>query len=1116
MHNSSCSGAGNLRLVGDPVDVVSGVVTDLRPDFRRRGPIPLEWNRYYSSADVHSDGCTGFGFQHEYERWLVRDLDGIRYHSPDVGFVPFQEIEVGSRDPSRGFLLHRTELSLYSVHAANGLSYSFRFLGKTNKAVLVKIENEEEQCIEFQCDDDGRLESIIDSLRRTIVLKWNDAGRIESLVLKSLKNATDESVLVRYEYDKFGNAVRVTDLYATVQLFHFDRQHRVVRRTDRLGYSFLFTYDQEGRCIHARGEDNFMEVRLEYHPEARTTFVQRADGGRWAYFYSPEKHITQINDPYGNGTQYKVDLLGRTKEEIDPLGNVTTWHYNNFGVLDYRIGPSGNILPAEPESAEPPLVHGYTIPSSPLEWEFGRLLAPSSLLAVNASDVVLQQVPSSVANACLGIRDSADFAEILSKPDVTDLEEDDYDRFVNGSDGIEHRKYDASGNEIEHRDRDGRIVRTVYASASLPREEINSLGHVTRFQQTHQGLASRVEDPGGTAIEYVYDLCDRIIEIRQNDKSVERYVRDSVGNITDKFDGQGNRLVQWTYGPGNLFTDRLLASGEAHRFKYDKLGRIIAAKTPAGNATLQYHSDDSVTVDKRDGVGVEHSLDGLEIQQSTYLDKFKVQYDWNGEGDWVITDPTGALHRIHISDNGLVLRLLANGKREFCQYDSVGRCLRKASFANGETSVWMRQYQYSLGGDLVSIRDSNRGQTSIQFDEAHRLRQVSRGSHSVDYRYDAAGNLVQQGERRYAYGDRNRLVAFGDERVEYDNQDRIAIRKGQGTDHRYHYNELGLLTNAEINGQPWKAEYDAFCRRTSKTWQGQKTKYYWDDLRLAAEIHQDGSLRLYLYVDQKALVPFMTVDYSSMDDEPSEGVVTYLITDQIGTPIQAESEEGKVRWSGESEAFGTANVKSGNGFEQSIRFAGHYEDSETGLHYNRFRYYSPEFGRYLQPDPLGQLGGINLYANSATPFVSVDIDGLMPKNKSQANASPAAQKPSTGPQKASPQAKSSQSPCNPPAGGFVDLTGFRKDHILNRHRPGAQVSGKTEFPAGWSDKKILHSVSDVATDPTATRGVGKWNSPYAIATRDGIQIRVDFYPDSHPTHAGKVSTAYPVNVPANP
>ena len=92
---------------------------------------------------------------------------------------------------------------------------------------------------------------------------------------------------------------------------------------------------------------------------------------------------------------------------------------------------------------------------------------------------------------------------------------------------------------------------------------------------------------------------------------------------------------------------------------------------------------------------------------------------------------------------------------------------------------------------------------------------------------------------------------------------------------------------------------------------------------------------------------------------------------------------------------------------------------------------------------------------------------------------------------------------------YVDLTGYRKAHILNRHMAGVGKSGKTEFPSSWSNDRILHNVSDVATDPKSITGIGKYNSPYAIGIRDRIQIRVDFYPVDHPKYSGMISTAYP-------
>ena len=62
--------------------------------------------------------------------------------------------------------------------------------------------------------------------------------------------------------------------------------------------------------------------------------------------------------------------------------------------------------------------------------------------------------------------------------------------------------------------------------------------------------------------------------------------------------------------------------------------------------------------------------------------------------------------------------------------------------------------------------------------------------------------------------------------------------------------------------------------------------------------------------------------------------------------------------------------------EQPLRFQGQYFDQETGLHYNRFRYYDPVTGRFVHQDPIGLFGGENLYASGVNPTGWVDPDGL--------------------------------------------------------------------------------------------------------------------------------------------
>jgi RHS repeat-associated protein len=61
---------------------------------------------------------------------------------------------------------------------------------------------------------------------------------------------------------------------------------------------------------------------------------------------------------------------------------------------------------------------------------------------------------------------------------------------------------------------------------------------------------------------------------------------------------------------------------------------------------------------------------------------------------------------------------------------------------------------------------------------------------------------------------------------------------------------------------------------------------------------------------------------------------------------------------------------------QNLRFQGQYFDEETGLHYNRFRYYDPDTGRFVGQDPIGLEGGENAYQYASNPISWIDTLGL--------------------------------------------------------------------------------------------------------------------------------------------
>ncbi|WP_088744270.1 RHS repeat-associated core domain-containing protein [Cobetia sp. QF-1] len=119
--------------------------------------------------------------------------------------------------------------------------------------------------------------------------------------------------------------------------------------------------------------------------------------------------------------------------------------------------------------------------------------------------------------------------------------------------------------------------------------------------------------------------------------------------------------------------------------------------------------------------------------------------------------------------------------------------------------------------------------------------------------------------------------------------------------------------------------------------------------------------------------------YTSYQSSAAE--LYYFQTDHLGTPLEVADSDGNLVWVGQYRAWGQLErAQDGNGERAStdnpLRFQGQYHDEETGLRYNRFRYYDPALGRFTTQDPIGLMGGENLYQYEPNPTGWVDPLGL--------------------------------------------------------------------------------------------------------------------------------------------
>ncbi|WBX75036.1 RHS repeat-associated core domain-containing protein [Tenacibaculum ovolyticum] len=119
-------------------------------------------------------------------------------------------------------------------------------------------------------------------------------------------------------------------------------------------------------------------------------------------------------------------------------------------------------------------------------------------------------------------------------------------------------------------------------------------------------------------------------------------------------------------------------------------------------------------------------------------------------------------------------------------------------------------------------------------------------------------------------------------------------------------------------------------------------------------------------------------------EEPTINLITWvfdegtfsIISDYLGTPILSFDEKGNKVWERELDIYG--NVRKGDSHFIPFLYQGQYYDQETGLAYNRFRYYNPETGGYISQDPIGLLGGANFYKYVKNSNLYIDPFGLAP------------------------------------------------------------------------------------------------------------------------------------------
>ncbi|ELV1430591.1 RHS repeat protein [Escherichia coli] len=282
------------------------------------------------------------------------------------------------------------------------------------------------------------------------------------------------------------------------------------------------------------------------------------------------------------------------------------------------------------------------------------------------------------------------------------------------------------------------------------------------------------------------------------------------------------------------------------------------------------------------------------------------------------------------------------------------------------------------------------GDESYGYDSCGYLKAQSAGRHRISEeteRYAGGHRLKQAGNTQYDYDAAGRMVS------------RTKHRDGYRPEtERFRWDSRDQLTGyCSAQGEQWEYRHDASGRRTEKRCDRKKIRftYLWDGDSIA-EIREYRDDKLYS-VRHLVFNGFELISQQfSRVRQPHPSVAplwvtrtNHAVSDLTGRPLMLFNSEGKTVWRpGQTSLWGLAlSLPADTGYPDprgeldpeaapGLLYAGQWQDTESGLCYNRFRYYEPETGMYLVSDPLGLGGGDNTYAYVPNPNEYIDPLGL--------------------------------------------------------------------------------------------------------------------------------------------
>ncbi len=739
---------------------------------------------------------------------------------------------------------------------------------------------------------------------------------------------------VTYVYNDWGQLTKLLNENNEPTTYAYDKALNLVSITSPGGMQLSWEYDEWSRMISRKETDGSI-LRYQYENGLLTTLTDQK-GRAYRMVYDRQYNLAQLILPNGAFQAWRHDHLGRITEATDVRGNTTRYRYDECSNIVWMREPDGN------------------------EHRFTYDAAGNMIHAVDNTHNV------QFGYGALGV--------LTSRRQQGTAVSFAYDT------ELQLRSIFNEGGEAYRFGLDpmGRVV-----------SEWGFDGHQRRFIRDGNGRVRKILRPGGRWTGYDYDGTGNVVREEYHDSSTAAYRYNKDGLLAEVYNEDAYII-----------------------FKRDRAGRITGEQQGEQLVSRKYDMDGNCSL-------IESSLGAhieMQYDHNGFLEKMKAGKgaDESWEASWqrditgleLYREMTGSVNvRTERDKLGRVTRRVIaaqQGEQSRNRYEwAKGYKLTRLV---GELTLATASFSYDPLDNLVSAAYEQKNGTETIYRVPDKIGNLFRSPARKDRIYQKGGRLQEDEKFYYHYDEEGNLV-FREARS---NTDHLSLDKREyaagrritlvrsGTGWAYEWAANGMLRKViDPRGREIVFTYDPLGRRIAKVVNDQVTRWIWNGDTPLHEWQYRGEYPPQRAVSEQGIVPAA---------EPVENLVTWvfeegsfvpaariekekkysIIADYLGTPTHAYDEDGKMVWERELDIYGNSRKETGQHQLVPYLYQGQYLDSETGLAYNRFRYYNRDTGSYISQDPIGLVGSNpTLYGYVKDPNLWVDELGLdcKPKGK---------------------------------------------------------------------------------------------------------------------------------------